>query len=64
MYQIIGGRVSYSRTIQPAPYESKKGEAELSFVLEDGEAVDNALDEIGDMVMAKAIQLAKARDPR
>lgn len=44
--QITGGRVSYSRTVQPAPYESKKADVELSFLLEEGETADDALDEV------------------
>ena len=31
--QITGGRVVYSRTVQPAQFESKRCEVELSFVL-------------------------------
>lgn len=37
MAQITGGRVCYSRTVQPAQYESKKVEAELFFAVDEGE---------------------------
>ena len=34
--QITSGRVVYSRTVQPANYESERAEVELAFVVEDG----------------------------
>lgn len=34
---ITGGRVAFSRTVQPAQCESARAEAEFSFVLEEGE---------------------------
>ena len=41
--QINGGRVAYSRTVNPAPYESAKADVELSFLLEDGDSIDDCL---------------------
>ena len=35
--QVTSGRVVYSRTIQPASFESERAEVELSFVVSDGE---------------------------
>ena len=57
MVQITQGRVVYSRTIQPAQYESKKGECELTFVLAEGEDLGNALDECAELVKAKALEM-------
>lgn len=37
MAQVTSGRVAYSRTAQPAQYESKRAEVEFAFVVEDGE---------------------------
>jgi hypothetical protein len=37
MTEITGGKVGYRRTVQPAPYESKTAECELSFSVEEGE---------------------------
>ncbi|MDP2659127.1 MAG: hypothetical protein Q8R28_00145, partial [Dehalococcoidia bacterium] len=34
--QVTSGRVVYSRTVQPASYESERAEVELAFVVEDG----------------------------
>jgi len=36
MQQITSGRVVYGRTVQPAQYESKKAEVELTFAVEEG----------------------------
>lgn len=46
MAQITGGRVVFSRTVQPAQYESKRAEVELNFVLAEGEALDGTLNDI------------------
>ncbi len=53
MGQITGGRVVYGRTAQPAQYESKKAEAEFSYVVAEGE--DHA------PLMEQAMMLAKAK---
>src|ERR1700730_18063669 len=37
MGQITGGRVVYGRTVQPAQYESKKAEVEITFAVAEGE---------------------------
>jgi hypothetical protein len=57
MVQITQGKVIYSRTIQPAQYESKKAEVELTFVLAEGEDLGNALDETAEIVKAKALEM-------
>lgn len=46
MAQITGGRVVYSRTIQPVQYESKHATCELVFTLEVGESLKDALAEL------------------
>lgn len=55
--QITGGKVSYSRTMQPAPYESKKGEVELAFTLDEKDDLDEVLDEVGAICKEKANEL-------
>lgn len=59
--QITGGRVVYARTVQPAQYESKKSEVELSFTLDEGEKLGNALEEVGEIVQEKALALVGLR---
>ena len=55
--QITGGRVVFSRTVQPAQYESKRAEVELSFVLAEGEALGEALDEVSKICKAEVLQM-------
>lgn len=55
--QITGGRVCYSRTVQPVQFESKKAEVELAFTLLDGETPEDALDEVGDIVIEKCLAM-------
>lgn len=57
MAQITQGRVAYSRTVQPAQYESAKGEAELTFVLDEGGDLGTMFDDTAAMVKAKALEL-------
>lgn len=59
--QITGGRVAYSRTKQPAPYESTRGEAELFFTLEEGENVDEVMDEVGAICKEHALALVSVK---
>ena len=40
--QVTSGRVVYSRTVQPANYESERAEVELAFVVEDGADAERA----------------------
>jgi hypothetical protein len=57
--QITGGKVSFRRVVQPAQYESKEGNVELSFVVAEGEG-DKAqafLDATAQMAQAKALEL-------
>lgn len=59
--QITGGKVTYSRTKQPAPYESVRGEAELYFTLEEGEDVDTVMDEVGAIVKEHALAIISSK---
>jgi len=59
--QITGGRVVYGRTVQPAPYESKKSEVELAFQLEEGEDLDEAIEEVAAIVKEHALKMVKGR---
>jgi hypothetical protein len=61
MSQITGGRVVFSRTVQPAQYESKKSEVELTFVLAEGEKLADTLDQIGKLVQDKALEMVGLR---
>jgi len=45
MSNITGGRVVFGRTVQPASYESKKAEVELSFALAEGEELGDTLED-------------------
>ena len=47
MTQVMSGRVVFSRTIQPANYESARAEVEMSFVLAEGEDPAEAVREVG-----------------
>ena len=55
--QITGGRVVYSRTVQPAQYESKKAEVELNFVLAEKEELGDALERVGMLVHMQVMEM-------
>lgn len=57
MAQATSGRVVYSRTVQPAQYESKRAEVELAFVLEDGEDEGEAVRKIGSIARSECLAL-------
>lgn len=59
--QITSGRVVFSRTVQPAQYESARGECELSFIIEEGEELDAVIDEVSAIVKEKALALVGRR---
>lgn len=42
--QITGGKVAYLRSVQPAQYETKRCEVEITFTLGEGETLSNQLD--------------------
>lgn len=64
MAQVTSGRVVYSRTVQPAQYESKRAEVELSFVLEDGEDAPAVIREIGAAARVECLRLVGLRAGR
>jgi hypothetical protein len=60
MPEITGGRVVFARTVQPAQFESKRVEAEMSFIVADGEDPAAALAEVGELVRRGALDLLGA----
>ena len=62
MAQITSGRVVYSRTVQPAEYESRRVEVELAFVIEDNEDPDQAIREVAAIVRREALALVHQPD--
>lgn len=62
MAKVMGGKVSFSRTVQPADYESKRAECELAFELGDGEAPEDALAEVGALVRGECLRLVGLKD--
>lgn len=61
--QIMGGKVTYARTVQPAQYESKKAEVEISFTLSDGEEMGDSLDRAGNWAMQKCHEMVGITKP-
>lgn len=57
MTQITGGRVVYGRTVQPAQFESKRSEVELTFSVEDGNFDEAALDKVIETAITKAHEM-------
>lgn len=57
MAQATSGRVAYSRTVQPAQYESKRAEVELAFVIEDDEDPAEVIRSIGAVVRDECLAL-------
>ena len=55
--QITGGRVVFSRSVQPAQYESKKAEVEITFAVPEGAVLGDFLDKAGAMAQDKALEL-------
>jgi hypothetical protein len=55
--QIISGRVVFARTVQPAQYESKRAEVELSFVLAEGDDVGMAVELASHEAMSAVLQM-------
>jgi hypothetical protein len=66
MAQISGGKVSFKRTFQPEQYGSRGAEAELSFVLAEGEDLLKAnewFDRCGRLAQEKVMELVYAKAP-
>jgi hypothetical protein len=61
--QITSGRVVYSRTVQPAQFESKRAEVELSFVLSEKEELGDALISVGKLAQRQALEMVGLNMP-
>lgn len=61
--QITGGKVSFSRSVQPAQYESKKAEVEITFTLAEGEALGTTLDLAAATAQNKALEMVGLQKP-
>ena len=61
--QVTSGRVVYSRTVQPAQYESKRAEVEFAFAVEDGEDPGQAAREAGELARREVHALLAAPEP-
>ncbi len=59
--QITGGTVIFARSVQPAQFENKKAEVQLTFVLGDGENLDDKLDYVAGLAEAKALEMVGLR---
>jgi hypothetical protein len=57
MVQITAGKVIFARSVQPAQYETKKAEVELSFSLAEGEELGAWLDDVAAKAQAKALEM-------
>lgn len=62
--QITGGRVVFARSVQPAQYETKKAEVEITFTLAEGEELGTTLDRAGEVAQAKALELVGLQKPK
>lgn len=63
MSQVTSGRVVYSRTVQPAQYESKRAEVEFAFVVEDGEDPGQAARDAGELARREVLAMIAAPEP-
>lgn len=61
MSQITGGKVTYGRTVQPAQYESKRADIELTFTLAEGERLGDTLEAVGKIVKDKVLEMVGLR---
>lgn len=57
MAQFTGGKVSFSRTVQPAPYESKNASVEISFMLDPNDDMDKVLEQVGYLAEDRALAM-------
>jgi hypothetical protein len=55
--QITGGKVTFGRSVQPAQYETKKAEVEITFTLAEGEALEGKLDYAAEVAQSKALEM-------
>lgn len=57
MAQITGGKVNFARSVQPAQYETKKAEVELSFTFAENEPLGEFLDTVANLAQDKALEM-------
>lgn len=62
--QITGGRVIFARSVQPAQYETKKAEVEITFTLAEGEELGTTLDRAAEVAQAKALEMVGLQKPK
>lgn len=62
MSQIIGGKITFGRTVNPAQYESKKAEVEISFVVAEGEDFHQIAQEAAAFAEDKALEMVGLLD--
>lgn len=55
--QITGGRVTFGRSVQPAQYETKKAEVEITFSFAEGENLEGKLDLAASIAQDKALEM-------
>jgi len=55
--QITGGKVTFGRSVQPAQYETKKAEVEITFTLAEGEALGDTLNHAASVAQDKALEM-------
>ena len=60
MAQITSGRVVFSKTIQDHQFEPKRAEIELSFTIEEGEDIGDAIRSAGKQARDGALTLVRA----
>lgn len=61
---LVGGKITYSRTIQVAQFEPRKAEVEISFEVGEGELLDDLIQEARAIAREEANALVKIRDAR
>jgi hypothetical protein len=50
MATVTGGKVTYKRSVQPQPYESKSAEVEFSFSLTDGDEQESLNEDTAELL--------------
>lgn len=59
--KVTSGRVSFSRKVQPADFESKGATVELAFEVEDGDDVEDVLLELGPVARRHVLRLISGK---
>lgn len=61
--QITTVKITYGRTVQPAQYESKRGEAEVTVAFEEGEKTEGKVEQVIQFVQAKVHEMVGLKKP-